>query len=179
MNNLFIRTVWMRFGVAESLMVHKSMWHFFFQSKPTEIQNSLITETIARMAEYINSITRRKKLIEETGALKGDSTDLCVKGFINSHHFSEYEFEVEAAVGLTVYCPCSFLECERWRAWWVVAYMTDCWLWESFTVSRNKQLMTLWLLHALIQPVQKQERETVLSIKRLSSLKDQCVGFSV
>lgn len=55
---------------------------------------------------------------------------------------------------------CWSIQCERWRAWWVVAYMTDCWLWESFTVSRNKQLMTLWPLHALIQPVQKENRES-------------------
>ena len=57
---------------------------------------------------------------------------------------------------------CLFLQCERWRTWWVVANMTDCWLWESFTVSRNKQSMALWLLYALIQPVQTQERNSVV-----------------
>ena len=40
--------------------------------------------------------------------------------------------------------PHSFSERERWGAWWVVAYMTDCWLRESFTVSRNRRVVTRW-----------------------------------
>lgn len=73
----------------------------------------------------------------------------------------------EGCHGAPVLVRSSFPGCERWRVWWVAAYMTDCWLWESFTVSGNKQLVTLWLLHALIRLAQRQERETVLSIKNL------------
>lgn len=73
----------------------------------------------------------------------------------------------EGCHGAPVLVRTSFPGCKRWRVWWVAAYMTDCWLWESFTVSRNKQLVTLWLLHALIRSAQRRERETVLSIKNL------------
>lgn len=86
--------------------------------------------------------------------------------FIQSGTYHCATCQIEATVS-----SASLIQFSRvWEVWWVAAYVTDCWLWESFTVSRNKQSVTLGLLHTLIQLAHGQKRRTVLSIKNLPTL---------